>query len=131
MPKKQRQQKQGSKRESSADESTARKDGRPPTLDPQEDIVDDDQETIEEEEGEGEDASQRSKSLKSFLKQVKGQHYRVIEMRVVLVCSFGVFAKLMFSDALVSDEDSFVTHAALTFAACKSSQSSLDWQTPT
>ena len=61
----------------------------------------------------------RKKSLRNFLKQAKTQHYRVIEMRVVLVCSFGVFAKVIFSDALAKDKDSFVTHAALTFAACE------------
>ena len=61
----------------------------------------------------------RKKSLRNFLKQAKTQHYRVIEMRVALVCSFGVFAKVIFSDALAKDENSFTTHAALTFAACE------------
>lgn len=121
MPKRQRHQKQDGKPASSSESTT--QDKRRADPDPPADVAggDDDEdfdEAINEEERE-EASQQQQKSLKGFLKQAKGQHYRVVEMRVVLVCSFGVFAKLMFSDALEKAEDTFITHAALTFAARK------------
>ena len=121
MPKKQRQQKRDGKPPSAPEEKVVGEENRPaPEL--QDDLSHDDAHTEEEESGgDGEDErSKRAKSLRDFLKHAKGQHYRVIETRVALVCSFGVFAKLIFSDALVDhDEDSFITHAAITFAGCK------------
>lgn len=122
MPKRQRHQKQDGKPASSSESTT--QDKRRADPEPPADVAggDDDEdfdEAINEEEREEASQQQQQKSLKGFLKQAKGQHYRVVEMRVVLVCSFGVFAKLMFSDALEKAEDTFVTHAALTFAARK------------
>ena len=124
MPKRKRAQKRDGGAPNSPD-SLDPDEERPPSEpnESRESATDDDlsgDEGPEAEDDESVSATQRrKKSLRGFLKQVKGQHYRVVEMRVALVCSFGVFAKVMFSDVLVEDEDSFVTHAALTFAACK------------
>ena len=109
MPKRQRQQKQDSKHP-----STTAQDERQPTSAPQDEVNDDGDEV--QEAGE---RPRRTKSLKHFIEQVKGKHYRVIEMRVALVCSFGVFAKLIFSDALAEVDDTTITHSAVAFAGCK------------
>lgn len=117
MPKKQRQQKRDGKPPSSSGEKVVG-EGKRPAPEIQDNLSNDNEE--EESGGEGDERSQRAMSLRDFLKHAKGQHYRVIETRVALVCSFGVFAKLIFSDALIDgDKDSFITHSAITFAGCK------------
>lgn len=122
MSKKQRQQKRDGKPPSSSGEKVVG-EGKRPAPEVQDELGNDDAHVEEEEyggDGEGDERSQREKSLRDFLKHAKGQHYRVVETRVALVCSFGVFAKLIFSDALVDgDDDSFITHSAVTFAGCK------------
>ena len=119
MPKKQRQQKRTGK------PSNLAQDNRPAS-DLQDGVTEGEDDHSQQEEGEevnegeGEERSQTAKSLRRFLKHAKGQHYRVIEIRVALVCSFGVFAKLIFSDALEkNDEDSFITHSAITYIGRK------------
>ena len=58
----------------------------------------------------------RSKGLKGFLKHAKNQQYRVVETRVALVCSFGIFFKLIYSEGLEElDKELFTTHAAITY----------------
>ena len=58
-------------------------------------------------------------SLKEFVKQFKDRHYHVIEMRIVLICSFGIFVKLFFSDVLTQLSEHLLTYSALTFIACE------------
>lgn len=58
----------------------------------------------------------RSKGLKGFLKHAKNQQYRVVETRVALACSFGIFFKLIYSEGLEElDKELFTTHAAVTY----------------
>lgn len=58
-------------------------------------------------------------SLKEFVEKFKDRHYYVIEMRIVLVCSIGVFFKLFFSDVILEEEEGALTYSALTFVCCK------------
>ena len=53
------------------------------------------------------------------MEEFKDKHYHVIEMRILLVCSFGIFLKLFLSDALDSDseDDPLLTYSALSFIA--------------
>ena len=115
MPKRQRQQKQDGQPPNPTTASATREE-REKATETHDTVEDDD---INEEEDPGATRS-RSLGLKGFLKHSKNQQYRVVEMRVALVCSFGVFFKLIYSEALEEqDEDSFITHAALMFAGCK------------
>ena len=56
-------------------------------------------------------------SLKDFVKQFKDRHYHVIEMRIILICSFGSFVKLFYSDVLAQRNEHLLTFSALTFIA--------------
>ncbi len=72
-----------------------------------------------------ESTSSRSKGLKGFLKHAKNQQYRVVETRVALVCSFGIFFKLIYSEGLEELDESkelFTTHAAVTYVGRKYKQ---------
>ncbi len=55
--------------------------------------------------------------LKEFVEEFKDKHYHVIEMRILLVCSFGIFLKLFLSEALSQEDDPLLTYSALTFIA--------------
>ena len=115
MPRRQRQQKQD---DQPASPSTTREEREQATE--SRDTLEDD----EINEGENPEATSssrsRSKGLKGFLKHAKNQQYRVVEARVALVCSFGVFFKLIYSEGLEEqDKELFTTHAAVTYVGCK------------
>lgn len=55
--------------------------------------------------------------MKEFVEKFKDRHYYVVEMRMVLICSLGIFLKLFFSD--VTTEMEGLTYAALMFIGCK------------
>lgn len=57
--------------------------------------------------------------LRKFVEEYKGKQHRIIEARVIIVCCFAVFGKLLFSDTLAEMEKDTTTYASLTFAACK------------
>ena len=48
-------------------------------------------------EGEGEALARRT-GLRGFVEQTRGKQHRVIEMRITLVGSFGMAARVLFSD---------------------------------
>ena len=113
MPRRQRQQKQdgqpGATREEREQQATE-------TLDAPEE----DDEIGEEENPEATTSSSKSKGLKGFIKHAKNQQYRVVETRVALVCSFGIFFKLIYSERLEElDKELFTTHAAFMYVGCK------------
>ena len=54
-------------------------------------------------------------SLKEFVEQYKDKHFHVIETRIVLICSFGIFMKLFYSD----ERELTLTHTNLLFLGCK------------
>ncbi len=58
-------------------------------------------------------------SLKEFIEQYKDKHYHAIEMRIVLVCSFGVFAKIFFSSVLTDLDNPVLSFSVLFFIACE------------
>ena len=113
MPKRQRQQKQDSQ---PTNPSTTREKEEEKT-ESQDTLEDDD---LNNEEENPEATRSRSKGLKGFLKHAKNQQYRVVETRVALVCSFGIFFKLIYSEGLEElDKELFTTHAAVTYVGCK------------
>lgn len=74
--------------------------------------------------GIGQDANEEGRktsrgSLKEFVKQYKDRNYYVIEMRIVLVCSFSIFMKLFFSDVITTVDDQSLTHSVLSFVVCE------------
>ena len=64
-------------------------------------------------EGEG-----RQTNFRQFVNDLKTKQHRVVEMRIALVCSFAVVARVLFSSQL-SDEHSFVIQSSLVFAGSK------------
>lgn len=113
MPKRQRQQKQDGQ---PTNPSSTREDKKE-TTESQDTLVDDD---LNNEEENPEATRSRSKGLKGFLKHAKNQQYRVVETRVALVCSFGIFFKLIYAEGLEElDEELFTTHAAVTYVGRK------------
>ena len=64
-------------------------------------------------EGEG-----RQTNFRQFVNDLKKKQHRVVEMRIALVCSFAVVARVLFSDQL-SDEQSFVIQRSFVFAGSK------------
>ena len=64
-------------------------------------------------EGEG-----RQTNFRQFVNDLKTKQHRVVEMRIALVCSFAVVARVLFSDQL-SDEQSFVIQRSFVFAGSK------------
>jgi hypothetical protein len=118
MPRRQRQQKQDGQ---PTRPSTTREEGeQQQATETHHDALEDSDEINEEKNPES--TSSRSKGLKGFLKHAKNQQYRVVEIRVALVCSFGIFFKLIYSEDLEELEDSkelFTTHAAITYVGCK------------
>lgn len=112
MPRRQRQQKQDGQPTS----PTTTREEREQATETLED-----NEINEEESPEATSSRSRStKGLKGFLKHAKNQQYRVVETRVALVCSFGIFFKLIYSESLEElDKALFTTHAAITYVGCK------------
>ena len=117
MPRRQRQQKQDGQPTSS---STTREEREQQQATETRDTLGDSNEIDEEENPESTSSGSRPKGLKGFLKHAKNQQYRVVETRVALVCSFGIFFKLIYSEALEElDKELFTTHAAVTYVGCK------------
>lgn len=112
MPKRQRRQKQDGELSSPPTANSTGEERRRVT-EAHENLEND---ALNEEEN-PEATSSRSSGLKSFLKHAKNQQYRVVETRVALVCCFGVFFKLIYSEDLEElDGELFTTHAAITYA---------------
>ena len=57
--------------------------------------------------------------LKKFVVEYKDKQHSIIESRIAIVCSFGVFGKVLFSDTLAEMDKDSTTYAPLTFVACK------------
>ena len=57
--------------------------------------------------------------LKEFVDEYKDNQHRIVESRIAIVCSFGVFGKVLFSDTLAEMDKDSTTYAALTFVACE------------
>lgn len=57
-------------------------------------------------------------NFRQFVNDLKTKQHRVVEMRIALVCSFAVVARVLFSNQL-SDEHSSVIQSSLLFAGSK------------
>ena len=64
------------------------------------------------------EAEGRQTNFRQFVNDLKTKQHRVVEMRIALVCSFAVVARVLFSNQL-SDEHSFVIQSSLLFAGSK------------
>lgn len=64
------------------------------------------------------EAEGRQTNFRQFVNDLKTKQHRVVEMRIVLVCSFAVVARVLFSNQL-SDEHSSVIQSSLLFAGSK------------
>ena len=58
----------------------------------------------------------RSEGLKRFVEEFQNKQHQSIETRVMLLCSFAVFAQFMFTNPT---EGKAVTYNTLTFASCE------------
>ena len=76
---------------------------------------------VPDERSEGEGPQTPRVGLRQFVEDIKGKQHRVIEMRIILICSLGVFSKVLFSEALAKKEEEYgvVTYGILAFAARK------------
>ena len=113
MPRRQRQQKQDG-------QPTREEREQQQATETHHETSEDSDKINEEENPETTSSGSRSKGLKGFLKHAKNQQYRVVETRVALVCSFGIFFKLIYSEALEEmDKELFTIHAAVMYVGCK------------
>lgn len=64
------------------------------------------------------EAEGRQTNFRQFVNDLKTKQHRVVEMRIALVCSFAVVARVLFSNQL-SDEHSSVIQSSLLFTGSK------------
>ena len=70
---------------------------------------------IPERNGSGEGRA-RPEGLRRFVEEFQSKQHQSIETRVMLLCSFAVFAQFMFTNPAEGQD---VTYSTLTFASCE------------